>query len=125
MSVPKNLLYTNNHEWVKFITDDTAIIGLTDYAQESLGEIIFINLCMEGEIFEVGELIGDVESITEISDILCPLGGIVQKVNSKALEKPELINEDPYNTWLVEIGKITDKSALISSGEYEEFINSW
>ena len=121
MNIPKDLLYSETHEWVKLVGDDTAIVGLTDFAQQSLGDIVFINLCMVGDSFAVGESLGDVESIKAVSDILSPLGGTVLKINEKALEKPELINEAPYDTWLVEMS-VTDKSALIGPGEYEELI---
>ena len=122
MNIPKDLLYSETHEWVK-LTDGGAVVGLTDYAQQSLGDIVFINLCLVGDTFSVGESLGDVESIKAVSDIISPLGGTVTKINERALEKPELINEDPYGTWLVEMS-VTDKSALIGPEEYEELIAS-
>ena len=123
MEIKEGLFYTETHEWVEFTNKGTALVGLADYAQDQLGDIAFINLCAVGDMLSAGEAMGDVESIKAVSDIISPLGGTVLRVNEKALEKPELINEDPYNTWLIEMDA-TDKSALISPEEYEELIAS-
>jgi len=124
MSAPKDLYYSNNHEWVKFTDDGRAVIGITDFAQQSLGDILFVNLCAEGDVCVSGEAIGDVESVKSVSDIICPIDGVVDKINNELLATPDQINADPYNSWLVVMSSVTDKSGLISAEEYEIFISS-
>jgi len=126
MGAPDGLFFSNNHEWIKFLDDgrNRAVIGITDFAQQSLGDILFINLCAEGDSFSSGDAIGDIESIKSVSDIICPIDGTVARINEKVLETPDLINRDPYNSWLVEMNSITDLSGLISETEYEIFISN-
>ena len=124
MNAPKDLYYSNNHEWIKLLEDGRAVIGITDFAQQSLGDILFINLCVAGDVFSLGDLLGDVESVKSVSDIICPINGVVDKINDKLLETPDIINYDPYNSWLVEMSSVTDLSGLISAEEYEIFISS-
>ena len=121
MNIPQDLMYSDTHEWVKQ-TDGGALVGLTDFAQASLGDIVFVNLCVAGDKVVSGEVLGDVESIKAVSDIISPVSGVVARVNEHVLERPELINDSPYEAWLIEIEQITDKSALISADEYETLI---
>ena len=122
METPAELSYSTNHEWVRAAGGGSVIIGITDFAQQSLGDVLFINLCGAGEKFVKGEPIGDVESIKSVSEIICPVSGTVAKINEKVLENPGLINSDPYGAWLAEIASVTDLNGLISAGEYEAFI---
>ena len=118
MNVPSELKYTKSHEWIQFTTDDTARIGLTDFAQDSLGDLVFINLPEEGDSLSIGENLGDVESVKAVSDILSPVDGKVSAVNGELLDTPEKINEDPYGAWLVEVSDISNKEELLDAAAY-------
>ena len=119
--VIKGLYYTNTHEWVK-VEDSFAYIGITDYAQESLGEIVFVELPEEEDQLEAGGEFSAIESVKAASDILSPLTGTVVLINEDLEDSPELINEDPYENWIIKID-LADKSELdklMSAEEYEE-----
>lgn len=122
MNIPKNLLYSASHEWVKFNADGSAYIGLTDYAQDALGDIVFVNLCDVGEQLEPETVMGDVESIKAVSDIYAPIDGTVEEINEEVLENAGLINSVPYDAWLVKVSGVSDKSNLVSADEYEEIL---
>jgi glycine cleavage system H protein len=121
MNIPETLQYSKSHEWVKFTSEDTAVIGLTDFAQDQLGSLVFVNLPEAGDEIAVGESLGDVESVKAVSDIYAPVTGIVSAVNEELLDTPEAINEDPYGAWLVEMREISERSNLLSASEYEEY----
>ena len=121
MENPKNLSYSKSHEWVEFTGETTAKMGLTDFAQNSLGGIVFINLPEEGDELAAGESYGDIESVKAVYDIISPLSGTVTAVNSDLLDTPERINEAPYEAWLVEVSDITARDEMISAAEYEAF----
>ena len=122
MQIPSDLFFSKTHEWVKFNEDGTALIGLTDHAQEAMGDIAFINLCDEGETYEAGDVLGDVESIKAVTDIYAPVGGTVIAVNEEVLDSPELVNSDPYGSWLVELEDLKGKEASVDSLAYEDFL---
>jgi glycine cleavage system H protein len=117
----ENLNYAKTHEWVNFINDTTARIGISDFAQQELGDLVFINLPEEGDTVTAGDAFGDVESVKAVSDILSPVSGIVSAVNQDVLDHPETINESPYDSWFIEVKDITDKSGLMTAPEYEKF----
>jgi len=121
MSLPKDLMYTKDHEWVK-VEGDTATIGITDYAQNSMGDIVFINLPQEGDKFSIGDSICDVESVKAVSDVFSPISGTVVEVNESLLDNPEKINHDPYGSWFVKLSGISDTEELISSADYEALL---
>lgn len=119
--VIEGLYYTNTHEWVK-VEDGFAYIGITDYAQESLGEIVFVELPEEEDSMEAGEELGAIESVKAASDITCPVTGTVVVVNDELEDSPELLNEDPYENWIVKVD-LEDESELnklLNATEYEE-----
>lgn len=120
MSISKEVLYTKSHEWVLFDGETTAKVGLTDYAQNALGDLVFINLPESGDEVVVGESFADVESVKAVSDVYSPVTGTVSAINEELLDAPGLVNTDPYGTWLVEISDITDKEDLLSPVEYEK-----
>jgi len=122
MPVPDDLMYSADHKWVR-LAGGNAVVGLTDYAQRLFGDIIFINLCMAGAKINVGDLLGDAESVTAVSELVSPVDGVVLKVNAAALEKPELINQDPYGAWLFEAGPVSDFSALMNAEAYAALID--
>lgn len=118
MNNPSELLYTRSHEWVKFLDETTAQVGLTDYAQHSLGDLVFVNLPQEGDEVTQGDSFADVESVKAVSDVFSPVTGTVKAVNEVLLDAPETINKDPYGAWLAEIENITDQEELLSADDY-------
>lgn len=120
MEIKKDLMYSKSHEWVEFIDENTAMVGISDFAQHSLGDLVFVNLPEVGDLVEVGESFADVESVKAVSDIYSPVSGEILEVNEELLDSPELINSDPYGSWFVKIGNITEKEELIGAEEYEK-----
>ena len=116
------LLFTKTHEWVQFLSETTARIGLTDYAQKELGDLVFVNLPEEGDEVTVAEAFADVESVKAVSNVYSPVTGAVKAVNEELLDQPELINSAPYEAWFVEVENITEKEELLSGVEYEQLI---
>ena len=121
MNIPGDLQYTKSHEWVR-IEGDTATIGITDHAQDELGDVVFVELPEEGDTFDAGESFGTVESVKAVSDLYTPVGGEVVEVNSALEDAPENINEDPYGEgWIVKL-RTSDEADLLSSEEYEKVV---
>ena len=121
MNIPEDLHYTKSHEWVR-IEGDTATIGITDHAQDELGDIVFVELPEEGDTFDAGESFGTVESVKAVSDLYTPVGGEVVEINSSLEDAPENINEDPYGEgWIVKL-RTTDEPDLLSPEEYEAVV---
>lgn len=111
-NVPTEFLYTKDHEWIKVHDDGTATVGITDYAQESLGDITFVEFPQDGETFSSGDTFGVVESVKAASDLYMPVDGEVVGINEEADASPELLNQDPYGSgWLLKI-KLQDVSQL-------------
>ena len=124
MNTPKNLLYSKSHEWIKFTGENTFELGLTDYAQNALGDLVFINLCEAGKKFAADSIIGDVESIKAVSDIYVPLACAVTEVNDALADDSSLINSDPYGAWLIRADYASGRETLLTAEEYEEFVKS-
>ena len=121
MNIPEDLQYTKSHEWVR-TEGDTATIGITDHAQDELGDVVFVELPEEGATFDAGESFGTVESVKAVSDLYTPVGGEVVEVNSTLEDAPEKINEDPYGGgWIVKL-RTTDEIELLSPEEYEKVV---
>lgn len=121
MTFPEELKYTKSHEWVRFLDETTAFVGITDFAQEALGSLVFVNLPQVGDKTAAGEVFADVESVKAVSDIFCPLTGMVSEVN-KALEaNPEDINDMPYEAWIAKIENITGVEDLLDAAAYEKY----
>lgn len=123
MAVQKGLLYTKDHEWVKEEGGEYTV-GITDYAQSELGDLVFVNLPEEGDSVTKGESFSDVESVKAVSDVLSPLTGVVSAINEAVLDAPESINSAPYEAWFVKVKDVTDKEELLSPEEYEEFLKT-
>ena len=119
MNTPEHLRYTKSHEWVLFAGDGTAKVGLTDHAQDALGDLVFVNLPQVGDELTCGEALGDVESVKAVSDIYSPVTGTVKAVNEDLLDAPESINADPYGAWLVEVEGITGQEELLDAAAYQ------
>ena len=122
MTFPEELKYTKTHEWVKLQEDGTAYIGITDYAQDQLGDLVFVNLPSEGDALEAGEAFADVESVKAVSDVNAPVSGTVKQVNEALADQPELMNKAPYEAWIVLAGDITGTKELMTASEYEAII---
>ena len=117
----ENLRYAKTHEWVEFISDTTIRIGISDYAQQAIGDLVFINLPEAGDTVTAGQTFGDLESVKAVFDILSPVTGIVTAVNQAVIDQPVLINENPYENWFIEVNNITTEADLMTATEYEEF----
>lgn len=123
MNYPKELKYVKSHEWVKE-DGDAAYIGITDYAQDALGDLVFVNLPQVGDEVTAGEAFADVESVKAVSDVFSPVTGVVLEVNEELLDSPETINEDPYGAWFIKVGQITDHEEYLDAAQYEELAES-
>jgi glycine cleavage system H protein len=121
MNFPKELSYSRTHEWVRMMDGGAARVGITDYAQHELGDLVFVNLPEAGDEAVMGERIADVESVKAVSDIFSPLSGRVSAVNDAILDAPELLNSDPYGAWLFEVEGITAREDLMGAEEYGAF----
>jgi glycine cleavage system H protein len=124
MNIPQNLKYTNEHEWIR-MEGDIAYVGITDYAQEQLGDIVFVDIPTVGESHEAGEVFGTIEVVKTISDIFMPISGEVMEQNDALADTPELVNNDPYGEgWLIKIKPAAgaDTSALLDADAYMALI---
>lgn len=123
MNFPETLRYSKSHEWVKN-EEGMVVIGLTDFAQSELGDLVFVNLPEVDDTVTAGEALGDVESVKAVSDIFSPVSGTVCEINEELLDHPELINEAPYDAWLIKVKDVTDEEELITAAEYETHCQS-
>jgi len=123
MSYPSDLKYTKEHEWIK-ANGATATIGITHYAQESLGDIVFVDLPKVGTEVSVGKAFGSVESVKAVSDLFAPASGKITEVNGELATAPEKINKDAHGSWMVKIALKDpgELSALMSAADYEKFV---
>ena len=116
-NIPEELKYTKSHEWVKE-EDGVITVGLTDYAQSALGDIVFINLPEEGDDVTAGQAFSDVESVKAVSDVFSPVSGKVAAINEELLDNPALVNEDPYEAWLIKVEAVSDTEELMDAAAY-------
>ncbi len=124
MTHPEELRYSKSHEWVKKLEDGTVLIGLTDYAQDALGDLVFVNLPEEGDEVTAGEAFADVESVKAVSDVFSPVSGRVAEVDEALLDAPEMLNEDPYGAWLIRVEEVTEEEELLDAAAYIAFYES-
>lgn len=122
MIFPAELKYTKSHEWIKMLDDSTALVGITDYAQKELGDVVFVNLPVEGDPVTKESPMCDVESVKAVSDVLCPVTGQVAEVNEELQDAPQLLNEAPYDAWIAKIEGISDFAELLDAAAYEALI---
>ena len=118
MNFPAELKYSKSHEWVK-MDGDVAVIGISDFAQDALGDVVFINLPGEGDSVTAGEAFGDVESVKAVSDIISPVNGVICAVNEGLADAPENLNSDPYGAWIIKVENITGQEDLLDAAAYE------
>lgn len=122
MNIPENLLYTEDHEWVK-ITGDEAYIGITDFAQGELGDIVYVEIETEGESLESGEVFGTVEAVKTVSDLFMPVSGEILEFNNALEGSPELVNSDPYGEgWMIKVKVTAQGDKLLTPEAYKELI---
>ena len=120
MNYPVDLKYTKDHEWLK-MEGDIAVVGITDFAQDALGDIVFINMPEVGDTVTAGEALGDVESVKAVSDVNSPVTGVVVAVNEELVDSPENLNSDPYGSWIIKVENITATEELLDAAAYEAF----
>ena len=118
MNFPAELKYSKSHEWVK-MDGDVAVIGISDFAQDALGDVVFINLPGEGDSVTAGEAFGDGESVKAVSDIISPVTGVICAVNEDLADAPENLNSDPYGAWIIKVENITGQEDLLDAAAYE------
>ncbi|MBV6881663.1 glycine cleavage system protein GcvH [Epilithonimonas ginsengisoli] len=124
MNTPSELKYTKDHEWIK-VEGDTATIGITDYAQGELGDIVFVDVDTVDEDLNEGDVFGSVEAVKTVSDLFLPIAGTVLEVNAELEDQPELLNTDPYGKgWIIKlkVAEDTDFTKLLSAEEYQEVV---
>ncbi|MBH1940099.1 glycine cleavage system protein GcvH [Mobilitalea sibirica] len=120
----QGMLYAKSHEWVQFLDETTVRVGISDYAQSELGDLVFINLPEVGDEVVAGEPFADVESVKAVSNVYSPVTGIIKAINEELLDQPELVNSDPFEAWFMEVEEISDRVELISETEYDEMIHN-
>ena len=126
VDIPDDLKYTEEHEWAR-VGDDWVEIGVTDYAQDALGEIVFVELPGEGDDITIGDSFGGIESTKSVSDLYAPISGEILEINEVLLDSPEIINEDPYGSgWIVRVKPYEESELdkLMNSESYSEFLES-
>ena len=118
MTIIPDLKYAKSHEWVKE-EGGIATVGITDFAQDALGDVVFINLPEAGDEVVAGESFGDVESVKAVSNLVSPVSGIVKAVNEELIDAPEMLNSDPYGAWIIKVEQVTDREELLDADDYE------
>jgi len=118
MNYPNDVKYAKSHEWVKY-EDGVAVVGISDFAQDALGDVVFISLPAVGDQVIAGESFGDVESVKAVSDLISPVTGVVCAVNDSLEDAPEVLNEDPYGAWIIKVEEVSAEEDLLTADEYE------
>ncbi|MCE5196025.1 MAG: glycine cleavage system protein GcvH [Negativicutes bacterium] len=118
MNIPQNLLYSKSHEWVLRLDETTVRIGITDMAQQLLGDLVYINLPEVGDAVTSGETFSDVESVKAVSDIFSPVTGEISAVNEELRDHPQLMNSAPYEAWIIEVKNVSDREELFAAEQY-------
>ena len=120
MLFPAEMKYSKDHEWMKE-EDGVVVIGISDFAQDALGDVVFVNQPGEGDEVTAGEAFGDVESVKAVSDLVSPVSGTVCAVNEDLLDEPEQLNKAPYDAWLIKVENVSDTEELLDAVAYEAF----
>ncbi len=124
MNFPENLKYSSDHEWVR-LEGDEVFIGITAYAQDELGDIVYLDIPTEGETLEKGEVFGSIEAVKTVSDLMMPVGGEVLEINAQLDDEPELVNKDSYGEgWIIRVSvpNVEELNDLMSAADYKKFI---
>ena len=123
MNFPNELKYTKSHEWIKE-EDGVVTVGLSDYAQDALGDLVFVNLPEVEDEVTAGEVFADVESVKAVSDVYSPVSGVVAEVNEDLLDSPEMINESPYEAWFVKVEQVSDTVDFMDAEQYAAYVET-
>ena len=118
MNYPVDLKYSKSHEWVRS-EDGIAVIGISDFAQDALGDVVFVSLPVPGDEVTAGESFGDVESVKAVSDLISPVSGVIAEVNEELDDSPELLNENPYGAWIIKVEQVSEEDELLDAADYE------
>ncbi len=122
MNFPSDIKYTKDHEWIKLVDDNTAIIGITDFAQQELGDIVYVDISVVGKTLQAEDVFGTIEAVKTVSDLFLPVAGTILEVNTALEKKPELVNNDPYGEgWIIKLAvtNSADINALMDASAYE------
>ena len=119
-TINPDLKYSKSHEWVR-MDGDVAVIGISDFAQDALGDLVFVNLPQVGDEVVAGESFGDVESVKAVSDLISPVSGTIVEINEELDDSPENLNSDPYGSWIIKVENITEEEDLLDAAAYEAF----
>jgi len=125
MNIPQDIKYTKEHEWIKMIDEEHAYIGITDFAQSELGDIVFVDINTEGQALEADTVFGTVEAVKTVSDLYLPVAGTIEEVNPALNKQPELVNSDPYGEgWMVKmkLANPGDMDSLLNAAAYEKLV---
>lgn len=120
MNYPNELKYSKSHEWIRY-EDGVAVVGISDFAQDALGDVVFVNLPEVGDSVTAGEAFGDVESVKAVSDLVSPVSGVVCAINEDLVDAPENLNEDCYASWIIKVENVTGEEELLDAAAYESF----
>ena len=123
---PRDYLYSREHEWLR-VEDDLCVLGITEFAQQELGEVVFVELPEIGQVFDTNDELGTIESVKAVAEVFTPVAGEVVEINEAVVDDPELLNEDPHGDgWLIKIrfSSADDLKAMMKAEEYEEFVQS-
>ena len=126
MNVPEDLKYTKDHEWVR-VEGESVVVGVTDFAQKELGDIVYVDVDTEGETIEKEEVFGSVEAVKTVSDLMMPVSGEIIAFNEVLQDEPELVNSDPYcDGWMIKVlvSDFTELDSLLSSDQYKELVSA-
>jgi len=123
MKVLDHLLYTESHEWVQLLDNGEALVGITDFAQHQLGDIVYVNIPEVDDVLQAGKRFCDVESVKAVSDVYAPVSGRIIEVNENLEDSPEIINSDAYNAWFVKVADVGDQDRLINADQYRELLS--
>ena len=118
MNIPADLKYAKSHEWIKY-EGDVAVIGISDFAQSALGDVVYVTLPAVGDEVTAGENFGEVESVKAVSGLVSPVSGVICEVNEALEDAPEALNEDPYGAWIIKVENVTGEEELLDAAAYE------
>lgn len=121
MNFPAELKYSKSHEWVKMLDDGTCLVGISDFAQNALGDLVFVNLPVVGDVATAEEILCDVESVKAVSDVYSPVSGTIVEVNEALADEPQMLNEDPYGAWIAKLENVSGTDDLLDAAQYETF----
>ncbi|NCC83373.1 MAG: glycine cleavage system protein GcvH [Clostridia bacterium] len=122
MKYPDNLLYSKSHEWLQELEDGSVLIGITAYAAEQMGGVVYVDLPEADDEAELGESFAEAESVKAVSEIISPVSGVISVVNQDLEDQPNLLNDSPYDAWIVRVSDVSEREELMDAAAYEAFV---